>query len=114
VWSRQLSPIRETARHAKSLHQPCAGRRFEDRRDVRLLRHPVCRRGNDGDLREHTAGIVPGNNPVYELGFRMRSFIAILFMLVALWQVTGGMQIDLATATLAIAAAWFLSLFVGD
>jgi hypothetical protein len=44
----------------------------------------------------------------------MRSFIAILFMLVALWPVTGGIQMDLATATLAISAAWFLSLFVGD
>ena len=44
----------------------------------------------------------------------MRSFIAILFMLVALWQVTGGFRIDLATATLAVAGAWFLSLFLGD
>jgi hypothetical protein len=83
-------------------------------RDVPTLRHPVRGRGNVGDLREHTAGIAPGNKPVYELGFSMRSFIAILFLLVALWQVTGGMQIDLATAMLAISAAWFLSLFVGD
>jgi hypothetical protein len=44
----------------------------------------------------------------------MRSFLAILFMLVALWQVAGGGKFDLATATLAIAAAWFLSLFLGD
>jgi len=44
----------------------------------------------------------------------MRSFVAILFMLVALWQVTGPSKIDLATATLAVAAAWFLNLFLGD
>jgi hypothetical protein len=44
----------------------------------------------------------------------MRSFVAILLMLVALWQVAGGGKFDLATATLAIAAAWFLSLFLGE
>jgi hypothetical protein len=44
----------------------------------------------------------------------MRSFLAIFFMLVALWQVVGGGRFDLATATLAIAAAWFLSLFLGE
>jgi hypothetical protein len=44
----------------------------------------------------------------------MRSFLAILLMMLALWQVTGGSRIDLATATLAIAGAWFLSLFLGD
>jgi hypothetical protein len=44
----------------------------------------------------------------------MRSFFAILFMLVAFWQVTGQTHFDLATATLAVAAAWFLSLFFGD
>jgi hypothetical protein len=44
----------------------------------------------------------------------MRSFLAIGFMLIALWQVVGGGKFDLATATLAIAAAWFLSLFFGD
>jgi hypothetical protein len=55
-----------------------------------------------------------GTNVFYELCFSMRSFLAILFMLVALWQVAGGGKFDLATATLAIAAAWFLSLFVGD
>jgi hypothetical protein len=46
--------------------------------------------------------------------FSMRSFVAILLMLVALWQVAGDGKFDLATATLAVAAAWFLSLFVGD
>jgi hypothetical protein len=35
-------------------------------------------------------------------------------MLVAVWQVTGRSEIDLATATLAIAAAWFVSLFLVD
>jgi hypothetical protein len=44
----------------------------------------------------------------------MRSFLAFFFMLVALWQVAGGGKFDLATATLAIAAAWFLSLFLGE
>jgi hypothetical protein len=44
----------------------------------------------------------------------MRSFLAILFMLVALWQVADGGKFDMATATIAVAAAWFLSLFVGD
>ena len=44
----------------------------------------------------------------------MRSFLAFFFMLVALWQVVGGGKFDLATATLAIAAAWFLSLFLGE
>ena len=44
----------------------------------------------------------------------MRTFLAIFLMLVALWQVAGGGKFDLATATLAIAASWFLSLFLGD
>jgi hypothetical protein len=58
--------------------------------------------------------IAAGNTSFYELSFSMRSFLAFLFMLVALWQAVGGGKFDLATATLAIAAAWFLSLFVGD
>jgi hypothetical protein len=44
----------------------------------------------------------------------MRSFLFIILMVIAVWQVTGGGTVDLATATLAIAAAWFLSLFVCD
>jgi hypothetical protein len=44
----------------------------------------------------------------------MRTFLATLLILVALWQVTGGGRIDLATATLAIGAAWFLSFLAGD
>jgi hypothetical protein len=44
----------------------------------------------------------------------MRSYLAILFMLVMLWQVTGESKIDLATATVLIAAAWFINLFLGD
>jgi hypothetical protein len=35
-------------------------------------------------------------------------------MLITLWQVVGGRRIDLATATLSIAAAWFVSLFIDD
>jgi hypothetical protein len=44
----------------------------------------------------------------------MRSFLAIFLMLIALWQVAGGGGVDLATATLSIAGAWFLSLFLVD
>jgi hypothetical protein len=44
----------------------------------------------------------------------MRSFLATLFMLVAAWQVTEQGKFDLATATLAVAAAWFVSLFLAD
>ena len=44
----------------------------------------------------------------------MRSLIALFLMLATLWQVSGGRSIDLATATLAIAAAWFVSLFLAD
>ena len=44
----------------------------------------------------------------------MRSFLAFFLLLVALWQVAGGGKFDLATTTLAIAAAWFLSLFGGE
>lgn len=35
-------------------------------------------------------------------------------MMVAFWQLTGQGKIELTTATLAIAAAWFLSRFLGD
>jgi hypothetical protein len=62
-------------------------------------------------LEKPGARLAADNKPPYELGFSMRSFVAILLMLVAFWQVTGGGQIDLATGTLAVAAAWFLSLF---
>jgi hypothetical protein len=44
----------------------------------------------------------------------MRSILATLFMLVAIWQVNGNSETHLATATLAIAAAWFLTLFLAD
>ena len=44
----------------------------------------------------------------------MRSILLIVLMVITLWQVTGGSRIDLATATLSIAGAWFLSLFVCD
>ena len=44
----------------------------------------------------------------------MRNFLALLIMLTAFWQLTGQGKIDLATGTLAVAAAWFLSLFLGD
>jgi hypothetical protein len=44
----------------------------------------------------------------------MRTFLAILLMVVVFWQVTGQSKIDLATSTLTIAAAWFLSLFLAD
>ena len=44
----------------------------------------------------------------------MRTFLASFLMLIALLQVLGQSKLDLATATLAIAAAWFLTLILGD
>jgi hypothetical protein len=44
----------------------------------------------------------------------MRSLIAFFLVLAAIWQVTGRGSFDLGEATLAIAAAWFLSLFATD
>jgi hypothetical protein len=35
-------------------------------------------------------------------------------MAVTFWQVIGGGRLDLATATLSVAAAWFVSLFIAD
>jgi hypothetical protein len=35
-------------------------------------------------------------------------------MFAAIWHLMGGGTIDLAEATLAIAAAWFVSLFIAD
>ena len=42
----------------------------------------------------------------------MRSLIALSLMLAAIWHVTRIGAVDLAEATLAIAAAWFVSLFI--
>jgi hypothetical protein len=44
----------------------------------------------------------------------MRSWITLLLLCVAIWQLTGGWAIDLAEATVAITAAWFVSLFLAD
>jgi hypothetical protein len=44
----------------------------------------------------------------------MRSWIALLLMFAAIWHLTGGGALDMAEATLAIAAAWFVSLFIAD
>jgi hypothetical protein len=44
----------------------------------------------------------------------MRSFVAIFLMAITFWQVTSCSTLDLAAATLSIAAAWFVSLFVAD
>jgi hypothetical protein len=44
----------------------------------------------------------------------MRSLIALVLMLAAIWHVTGAGSIDLGEATLAIAGAWFVSLFLAD
>jgi hypothetical protein len=35
-------------------------------------------------------------------------------MAITFWQVTSGGTFDLATATLSVAAAWFVSLFIAD
>jgi hypothetical protein len=44
----------------------------------------------------------------------MRSVLALFLMAVTFWQVTSGSPLALATATLSVAAAWFVSLFVAD
>jgi hypothetical protein len=44
----------------------------------------------------------------------MRSLIALFLMLAAIWHVATGGSIDLAEATLAIAGAWFVSLFIAE
>jgi hypothetical protein len=44
----------------------------------------------------------------------MRSLIALFLMLAAIWHVTTGGSIDLAEAMLAIAGAWFVSLFIAE
>jgi hypothetical protein len=44
----------------------------------------------------------------------MRSFVALFLMLLAIWQLSSGRTIDLGEATLAIAAAWFVTLFLVD
>jgi hypothetical protein len=44
----------------------------------------------------------------------MRSLIALLLMLAAIWHLTSAGSIDLAEATLAIAGAWFVSLFIAE
>jgi hypothetical protein len=44
----------------------------------------------------------------------MRSYLALFLMAAAVWQVSSGGAVDLGEATLAIAAAWFVSLFLGD
>ena len=72
-----------------------------------LPRESFCRSGRAG-------GTPAGNKPVCKLSFSMRTFLAIFLMLIALLQVVGENKVDLATATLAIAAAWFISLFLGD
>ena len=53
---------------------------------------------------------------IYELVSSMRSFVALILLLITFWQVTGdGIgRFDLATATLSVAAAWFVSLFIAD
>ncbi len=44
----------------------------------------------------------------------MGSLIALFLMSAAIWQLSSGGTIDLAGATLAIAGAWFVSLFIVD
>jgi hypothetical protein len=44
----------------------------------------------------------------------MRSFVAIFLMAITFWQITSGSRIELATATLSVAAAWFVSLFIAE
>ena len=56
----------------------------------------------------------PALSPQYDLDFNMRSFVAIFLMAITFWQITSGTHIELATATLSVAAAWFVSLFIAD
>jgi hypothetical protein len=44
----------------------------------------------------------------------MRWYIALFLISAAVWQVSSGRTIDLASATLAIGGTWFVSLFLGD
>jgi hypothetical protein len=44
----------------------------------------------------------------------MRSFIAVILVLAAIWHVTSGGSIDLVEAVLAVGAAWFVSLFLAN
>jgi hypothetical protein len=44
----------------------------------------------------------------------MRTFLAIFLLAITFWQITSGSRFDLATATLSVAAAWFVSLFIAD
>jgi hypothetical protein len=44
----------------------------------------------------------------------MRTYLGLILMAITFWQVTSGTRFDLATATLSVAAAWFVSLFIAD
>jgi hypothetical protein len=44
----------------------------------------------------------------------MRSLILLVLTLAALWHVLSGGSIGMGEATLAVGAAWFVSLFVSD
>jgi hypothetical protein len=44
----------------------------------------------------------------------MRSYLALFLLAITFWQITSGGRFDLATATLSVAAAWFVSLFIAD
>ncbi len=52
--------------------------------------------------------------PNYELDLSMRSYLALVLLAITFWQITSGGRFDLATATLSVAAAWFVSLFIAD
>ena len=51
---------------------------------------------------------------IYELTCIMRSFLAFFLVLAAVWHVKAGGTMYFGEAMLAIAAAWFVSLFVAD
>jgi hypothetical protein len=55
-----------------------------------------------------------GTRKYRDLDFIMRSYLALFLMAITIWQVTSGSRFDLATATLSVAAAWFVSLFILD
>jgi hypothetical protein len=44
----------------------------------------------------------------------MRSLIPLFLIVAVLWHLMGGSSIHLGEATLAVGAAWFVSLFIAD
>jgi hypothetical protein len=61
-----------------------------------------------------TSALAAGAKAYYELDLSMRSYLGLFLLAITFWQITSGGRFDLATATLSVAAAWFVSLFIAD